>query len=135
MEESQGPQEDQADWSEGFEHLDVVYVNDNLSGTTRWVMAGYRKWNRVYVRTAKGQDRSGVVMLLIKKAAVRGQHAWTAVDPTGRVQVIDLRDKAMISSRPSLVGTTQILQGFLQRNRPRPKMRPIDSSRGSKEHV
>ena len=43
MEESQGPEEEQANWDEDFEDLEGVYVSDNLSGTPRWVMDGYRK--------------------------------------------------------------------------------------------
>ena len=86
-------------FSDDYETADST-VYENLSGHKHFVMAGYRKWNRVYVRTGKAVDRTGVVMLLVHPVPSRGRSVWTALDPSGRVQSIDLRDKARISSRP-----------------------------------
>ena len=51
-------------FEEDYETADSK-VHENLSGHSHFVMAGYRKWNRVYVRTGKGVDKAGVVMLLV----------------------------------------------------------------------
>ena len=68
-------------------------------GSAAFVMSGYKKWNRIYY--ADPGKTQGVVMLLVSKA--RKQKAdlhWTTVDPLGRVQVVDLKDKSRVSIRP-----------------------------------
>ena len=68
-------------------------------GSPSYVMSGYKRWNRIYY-SDPGKPQ-GVVMLLISKA--RKQKAdlhWTTVDPLGRVQVVDLKDKTRVSARP-----------------------------------
>ena len=58
-----------------------------------------RKWNKVYVKTSA---RGGSVLLLVEKLKPgdAGDAAWTAVDNTGRVQALNMRNKAVYSLRP-----------------------------------
>ena len=50
----------------------------------------YLAWNRVYFRRSK-TAADGVPMLLVEKVP-KTDSEWTAVHPTGRVQIIDMRD-------------------------------------------
>ena len=53
-----------------------------------------RKWNHVYVKTS---PRAGVVMMLIEKVIAGDPQdmGWTAVDSALRVQVVNLRNRAV----------------------------------------
>ena len=66
-------------------------------GTSQWVTMSFKKWNRTYWRSAK-DGPSGVVMLLIHKAPGKARE-WTALDPVGRVQLINPKDKHHASTK------------------------------------
>ena len=58
----------------------------------------FKRWNRVYW-TSAANGNQGIVILLISK--VKGSAgSWTAVDPTGRIQIFDVSDRRRSSVRP-----------------------------------
>ena len=67
-------------------------------GTAFWYSMSYRRWNRIYYQ-ASDRASTGVVMLLVAKVPGRGRE-WAAVDPTGRVQMINPQDKTRVATRP-----------------------------------
>ena len=68
----------------------------------------YQKWCRVYYQSWPSQ---GVVMLLIDK--VDGAN-WTSVDPRGRVQVVNNRDRRRVQNAPRPQVNYTDMPGFSQ---------------------
>ena len=68
----------------------------------------YQKWCRIYYQSAPQQ---GVVMLLIEK--LDASH-WTAVDPRGRVQAVNVRDRNRVLSTPKANVNYTDVPGFSQ---------------------
>ena len=87
---------------EGVQFVDNEEKGPHVQlGSHKWHIMGWAKWNRVYYRSTPDSN-NGVVMLLVQKVGKgRGDTTWTAVDPVGRVQMIDLRDRWRVSSRPA----------------------------------
>ena len=49
-----------------------------------------QRWSRVYYRP-RADDKKGLIMLLVTRfTTTAGEKRWVAIDPTGRLQVIDL---------------------------------------------
>ena len=67
--------------------------------TTRWTMAPWARWNRIYVRSPSKPQ--GVVMLLVTKAGAKYPGMWAAADPTNRIVMIDVRDKKRVLTKPA----------------------------------
>lgn len=86
----------------GWKFAGIQETGPHVSkGSCRWFLMGWAKWNRVYYRSTP-DGNLGVVMLLVQKAGKGcGDTTWTAVDPVGRVQMIDLRDRRRVSTRPA----------------------------------
>ena len=66
-------------------------------GSAPWYTMAFEKWNRIYWRSSK-DGPSGVVMLLLERAPGKAGE-WTALDPVGRVQLINPKDKVHASTR------------------------------------
>ena len=90
-----------SDQAEGSGHdLDEEVCEDPGDLCAEVMPSGFKAWNRIYWKTGRSQ---GVTMLLVEK--VPGEVGkWTAVDPTGRVQVLDLRDKSKCFTRLNAAG-------------------------------
>ena len=57
-----------------------------------------KRWGRIYAKLSR---RHGVILLLVKPIQlVPGDTRWVAIDPTRRLQVIDLVNVAMFRGRP-----------------------------------
>eukprot|EP00959_Pyramimonas_sp_CCMP1952_P460678 9480288-Pyramimonas_sp.AAC.1 len=61
-------------------------------------MAPWARWNRLHLLSQS--KPTGVVLLLITKVGGAKSTVWTAVDPTQRVVLVNVRDKKFALSKP-----------------------------------
>ena len=82
------------------ETVDFVEEAADLSvvGTPPLVMGGWAQWNRIYY-LPKGQG-AGLVMLLVERVGKAADQTWTCVDPSLRVQIVCLKDKQCVFTKP-----------------------------------
>ncbi|CAK0795742.1 unnamed protein product, partial [Prorocentrum cordatum] len=58
----------------------------------------FQRWNRIYYRP-RADSNQGLTMLLVSKfSATLGEKRWVCIDPTGRLQVLDLGQPTKVKS-------------------------------------
>ncbi|CAK0897174.1 unnamed protein product, partial [Prorocentrum cordatum] len=58
----------------------------------------FQRWNRIYYRP-RADSNQGLTMLLVSKfSSTLGEKRWVCIDPTGRLQVLDLGQPAKVKS-------------------------------------
>ena len=111
--EGSGPEDVLPEWEQA--ELDVSQTQYHVVGTLPFVMGGWAQWNRIYY-LPKGQ-KSGLVMLLVERVEKAADQNWTCVDPSLRVQIVCLKDKTSIFTKPTSGITWAPFPGLTERTR------------------